>query len=94
VEDGVPTSRIRKPISLPKASDHTARLATMPTMAAYAAIMQRNRKREGSEGLSCCLVGRRERPEVSEIEAGDHMQRLETYRRIYKLYGWPQTFAR
>jgi hypothetical protein len=31
--------------------------------------------------------------EYREIEAGDHMPSLDTYRRIAELYGWPQTFV-
>jgi transcriptional regulator with XRE-family HTH domain len=56
--------------------------------------MQRARKREG---LRVCraawLVGVSIR-EYREIEAGDRMPSLETYRRISELYGWPQTFER
>jgi hypothetical protein len=64
----------------------------MPTLAAYATMMQRDRKREG---LRVCraawLVGVTVR-EYREIEAGDRMPSLDTYRRISELYGWPQTF--
>jgi DNA-binding XRE family transcriptional regulator len=65
----------------------------MPTLAAYPGMMQCARKREG---LRICraawLVGVSIR-EYREIEAGDRMPSLETYRRISELDGWPQTFA-
>ena len=64
----------------------------MPTLAAYPGMMQRARK---GEGLRVCraawLVGDNVRKH-REIEAGDRMPSLETYRRISDLYGWPQTF--
>jgi hypothetical protein len=31
--------------------------------------------------------------EYRELEAGDAIPSLDTYRRISKLYGWPQTFV-
>jgi transcriptional regulator with XRE-family HTH domain len=64
----------------------------MPTLASYATMMQRDRKREG---LRLCraawLVGVSVR-EYREIEAGDRTPSSDTYRRISELYGWPQTF--
>ena len=64
----------------------------MPTLARYASMMHRDRK---CEGLRVCraawLIGVSVR-EYREIEAGDRLPRLETYRRICELYGWPQTF--
>jgi transcriptional regulator with XRE-family HTH domain len=63
-----------------------ASLASFPTK------MQRDRKREG---LRVCraawLVGVTVR-EYREIEAGDRMPSLDTYRRIFELYGWPERF--
>jgi hypothetical protein len=60
----------------------------MPTLASYATMMERDRKREG---LRVCraawLVGVTVR-EYREIEAGDRMPRLDAYRRISELYGW------
>jgi transcriptional regulator with XRE-family HTH domain len=65
----------------------------MPTLASYASMMQRDRKREG---LYVCraawLVGVSVR-EYREIEAGDRTPSLDTFRRITELYGWPQTFV-
>jgi hypothetical protein len=62
------------------------------TLAAYSAMMERDRKREG---LRVCraawLIGVSVR-EYRESVAGDHMPSLDTYRRISELYGWPQTF--
>jgi hypothetical protein len=64
----------------------------MPTLASYATMMERDRKREG---LGVCraawLIGVNVR-EYREIEAGDHMPSLDVYRRISELYGWPETF--
>jgi DNA-binding XRE family transcriptional regulator len=63
----------------------------MPTLAAYASMMKRKRER-----LRVCraasLVGVRVR-EYPEIEAGDRTPRLDTYRGICKLYGWPQALV-
>jgi hypothetical protein len=65
----------------------------MSTLAAYATMMQRDRKREG---LRVCraawLIGVSVR-EYREIEAGDRMPSLDTYRPISELNGWPQTFV-
>jgi transcriptional regulator with XRE-family HTH domain len=63
----------------------------MPTLAAYATMMRRDREREG---LRVCraawLVGLSVR-EYREIESGDRTPSLDTYRRISELYGWPQS---
>ncbi|HEX2422439.1 MAG TPA: hypothetical protein VHN56_04715 [Actinomycetota bacterium] len=63
----------------------------MPTLAAYAAMMEHDRKREG---LRLCraawLIGVSVR-EYREIVAGDRMLSLDTYRPISELYGWPET---
>jgi predicted transcriptional regulator len=65
----------------------------MPTSAAFPAMMQKGRKREG---LRVCraawLIGVSVR-EYREIEAGDREASLATYERISELYGWPQTFV-
>jgi hypothetical protein len=57
-------------------------------------MMQRDRKREG---LRVCraawLIGVSVR-EYREIEAGERMPDFETWDRVCKLYGWPQTFER
>jgi hypothetical protein len=56
-------------------------------------MMERDRKREP---LRVCraawLIGVRVR-EYREIVAGERTPSLETFRRICKLYGWPQTFV-
>ena len=65
----------------------------MATLAAYPAMMQRDRKREG---LRLChaawLVGVSVR-EYQDFEAGERFLSFETWDRICKLYGWPQTFS-
>ena len=62
-------------------------------MAAYPAMMERERKREG---LRVCraawLIGVSVR-EYREMEAGDRTPNPNTYERISELYGWPQTFV-
>jgi transcriptional regulator with XRE-family HTH domain len=62
------------------------------SLAAYPAMMRRDRKREG---LRVCraawLIGVSVR-EYREIEAGDREPSPATYERISELYGWPQTF--
>jgi hypothetical protein len=67
----------------------------MPTLAAYATMMERDRGRE-REGLRVCsaawLVGVSVQ-EYRELEAGDRTPSLDTYRRISELHGWPQTFV-
>jgi hypothetical protein len=65
----------------------------MPTLAAYPAMMQRDRKREGIRVCRAAwLVGVSVR-EYREIEAGDRTPSPGTYERISDLYGWPQTFV-
>jgi hypothetical protein len=63
------------------------------SLAAYPAMMEHDRKREG---LRVCraawLVGVSVR-EYREIEAGDRTPSLDSYRRICELYVWAQTFA-
>lgn len=65
----------------------------MATLAAYPAMMQRARKREG---LRLCraawMIGVSVR-EYREIEAGDREPSQGTYERISELYGWSQTFT-
>jgi len=65
----------------------------MATLAPYAAMMERDRKREG---LRVCRAAWRigvSVREYREIEAGDREPSFDTYRRICNLYGWPQTFV-
>jgi hypothetical protein len=65
----------------------------MPGLAAFPAMMEHDRKREGLRvcraawlvGVSVC--------EYREIEAKDRTPSVGTYRRISELYGWPQTFV-
>ena len=68
-------------------------LPPVATLAAFPAMLERDRKREG---LRVCraawLVGVSVR-EYREIEAGDRMPEPGTYERISELYGWPQTFV-
>jgi transcriptional regulator with XRE-family HTH domain len=64
----------------------------MPTLAAYATMMERDRKRDGLRvSRAAWLLGLTVR-EYREIEAGDRLPSLDTYRRISELYGRPQRF--
>jgi len=63
----------------------------MPTLAGYAAMLERDRKREG---LRICraawLLGLNVR-QYRALEAGATPD-LETYERIVELFGWPETY--
>jgi hypothetical protein len=63
------------------------------SLASFPAMMRRNRKRDG---LRVCraawLIGVTVR-EYRELEAGVRFPAFETWDRICKLYGWPQTFV-
>ena len=65
----------------------------MPTLAAYPAMMLQARKREG---LRVCraawLLGVTVR-EYRELEAGDRVPDVQTYERMCRTFGWPQTFG-
>jgi predicted transcriptional regulator len=62
-------------------------------LAAYATMMRRDRKREGlRECGAAWLLGVSVR-EYRELEAGKRAPTFETWDRICKLYGWPQTFV-
>jgi len=63
------------------------------TLAAYATMMERDRKGEGlRECRAAWLVGVSIR-EYREIEVGNRTPSLDTYRQISELYGWPQAFV-
>jgi hypothetical protein len=68
-------------------------LPPVATLAAFPAMLERDRKREG---LRVCraawLVGVSIR-EYREIEGGDRLPSPGTYKRISELYGWPHTFT-
>jgi transcriptional regulator with XRE-family HTH domain len=65
----------------------------VPTLASYATMMQRDRKREGLRVCRAAWLIGVTIQEYREIEAGDRTPSLDTYRRISELYGWPQTFV-
>jgi Helix-turn-helix domain len=64
-------------------------VGSMPSLAAYPTIIQRDRKREG---LRVCraawLVGVTVR-EYREMEAGDQVPSPDVSDRLCDLYGWP-----
>jgi hypothetical protein len=65
----------------------------LASLAAFVRMLERDRKRDG---LRVCraawLLGVSVR-EYREIEAGEMFPKFDTWDRICKLYGWPQTFA-
>ncbi len=64
----------------------------MASLAAFPVMLERDRKREG---LRVCraawLLGVSVR-EYRELEAGTRWPTFDTFDRVCKLYGWPQTF--
>ena len=61
-------------------------------MAAFPVMMERDRKREGFRVCRAAwLIGVSVR-EYRELEAGTRSPDFDTWNRICKLYGWPQTF--
>jgi hypothetical protein len=63
------------------------------TLAAYAAMFERDRKREGLRiSRAAWLLGVTVR-EYRELEAGDVFPDVDTWDRICELYGWPQPFV-
>jgi len=65
----------------------------VPTLAAFPNMLERGRRREG---LRICraawLLGVIVR-EYREFEAGERTPDPETWGRMCKLFGWPQTFV-
>jgi hypothetical protein len=55
-------------------------------------MLERDRKRDGRVCRAAWLLGVSVR-EYRELEAGSHWPTFETWDRICKLYGWPQTFV-
>jgi ribosome-binding protein aMBF1 (putative translation factor) len=56
-------------------------------------MLRRDRKREGlSLARAAWLLGVSVR-ELREIEAGERYPSFDTYERIAKLFGWPQSFV-
>jgi hypothetical protein len=63
------------------------------SLAAFPTMMQKGRKREGlRECRAAWLMGVTVR-EYRELEAGERTPTFETWDRMCKLYGWPQTFV-
>jgi hypothetical protein len=66
----------------------------MPSLAAYPAMMQRGRRREGLRACRAAwLIGVTVR-EYREIEAGDgdHLVTSDIWERMVEVFGWPQRF--
>ena len=62
-------------------------------MAAYPKMLREDRERAGlSLGQVAWRLGL-SRTEYRELEAGERSPSFETWDRICKLYGWPQTFV-
>jgi Helix-turn-helix domain len=62
-------------------------------MAMLPKLLEQDRKRAGWSVRSGRVGTRREHREYRELEAGKLSPSWETFDRICKLYGWPQTFA-
>jgi ribosome-binding protein aMBF1 (putative translation factor) len=64
-----------------------------PSVAAFPDMLEHDRKQAGwSMGQVASRLGVSVR-EYKEIEAGARSPTFETWDRICKLYGWPQTFT-
>ena len=62
-------------------------------MAAFPTMLRRDRERWGiSECQAAWRFGATVR-EYRELEAGERSPDFETWDRICKMYGWPQTFV-
>jgi hypothetical protein len=59
----------------------------LPTM------LEHDRKQVGLVGRAGRVAARCERPGVPRARAGARAPSFETWDRICKLHGWPQTFA-
>ena len=64
----------------------------MPILAPFAAMMQRDRQRQGLRECRARLIGVTIR-ELREIEAGERDLDFETWRRICDLFRWPLAFS-
>jgi len=65
----------------------------VPTLASYATMMQRDRKREGLRVCRAAWLIGVSVQEYRELEAGDRSPSPDTYQRISELYEWPKTFV-
>jgi DNA-binding XRE family transcriptional regulator len=62
-------------------------------MTMLADMLERDRRRSGlTVGQAAWRVGVRQR-DYLELEAGSRSPSFDTYDRICKLFGWPQTFV-
>ena len=65
----------------------------MPSLAAFPSMLDRDRRRHGfTVGQVAWRLGIAA-DEYRALEAGEPIHDFETWDRICKLYGWPQTFA-
>lgn len=65
----------------------------MTTLAAFPKMLERDRQRSGfTVGQVAWRFGVSVR-EYRELETGKRVPSFETWDRICKLYGWPQTFV-
>lgn len=63
-------------------------------MTMFSDLLERDRKRTGlTIGRAAWRLGVKPR-EYVELESGDRWPGFDTYDRICKLFGWPQTFSR
>jgi hypothetical protein len=62
-------------------------------MAAFPGLLQKDRERQGFTIDQVAWRLGVKPQEYRELEAGDRMPDFDTWDRIFKLYGWPQTLA-
>jgi hypothetical protein len=61
-------------------------------VAAFPSMLERDRRREGLRVCRAAWVLGLSVAEYRQLEAGTRSPTFETWDRICKLYGWPQTF--
>ncbi len=69
-----------------------SRVGDLPSVAAFPDMLRRDRERWGMGESQAAWRFGVSRPEYRELEAGTRLPTFETWDRICKLYGWPQTF--
>jgi len=67
------------------------RVGDLLSMAAFPEMLRRDRERWGMRECQAAWRFGASLPEYRELEAGTRSPTFETWGRICKLYGWPQT---
>ena len=69
------------------------RVGHLLSVAAFPEMLRRDRERWGMRERQAAWRFGVSLPEYRELEAGTPLPTFETWERICKLYGWPQTFV-